>query len=81
MNQAGCVSGDDDPPLPVLVKHEIGELPDGNLVIRLTYATSLERYDAGQFDVAVFALERRQASELGTALRRTAAAKNRRRPH
>jgi hypothetical protein len=79
--KADGVSG--DAPLPVSVRYEIGELPDGNIGLRLTYATSLEKFDKGELETAAFAIERSQASELATTLQRRTrpAAPGRRRPH
>jgi hypothetical protein len=75
--------GGDDELLPVVVRFQVGELPDGNITIRLLYATSLEKLDNDQLETALFAMTRKGASEFAKRLRGISrpAAPDRRKPH
>jgi hypothetical protein len=74
---------DDDTPIPkrVVPGYSIGELPEGDILIRLKYVTSMERYEAGQTDELLFEMDREQASEFAASLQRVTASQGRRRPH
>jgi hypothetical protein len=53
---------------------QIGELPNGFLVVALGYATSQEKLSRGEMESFVIAMSRKRAIELGNALLATAKA-------
>jgi hypothetical protein len=55
---------------PIVVRFDIGVLEPEGIAIRLTYATSKERYESHQWDTAVYAFPVSFAKDFAVALRK-----------
>lgn len=64
------MSEDEEIQLPYVITVDLGRLPEGDVALRITYATSHERFEARQWDTMTFAMPREAAIELGRALLR-----------
>ena len=59
---------DEEEGLPFVIDALVGALPDGGVAVRFTYASSEQRFEAKEWDVAHFAMHASQAKKLAASL-------------
>ncbi len=61
---------EDDDEVPFVINYDIGIVTDNGVAIRLTYATSRQRYEAREWDTAVYVMNRELATGYAKAVLR-----------
>jgi hypothetical protein len=59
---------DDEIELPFVITMDLARLPPDGIGLRITFATSAERFESRQWDTVVYAMTRRAATELSESL-------------
>jgi hypothetical protein len=59
---------DDEIELPFVVTMDLARLPPDGFGLRITFATSAERFENRQWDTVVYAMSHRAATELSEGL-------------
>jgi hypothetical protein len=60
---------DDEIELPFVITMDLARLPPDGIGLRITFATSAERFESRQWDTVVYGMTRMAATELAESLK------------
>jgi hypothetical protein len=70
IRETNAMAENDDVELPFVVATDLGQLPQNGIALRITFASSAERFESRQWDTAVYGMSRNTAVGLVKSLQR-----------